>query len=275
MNKLTEYRIFNKYRVWTLLIFVLGFFLSWLLSSHLYELIFKFNFNAPDVIGHGIEDQKFLINNLLNFDDYVSSTFDYTTFLMPVFVCLLSIIYIKEKNGLLLYKYIRTQKFKKTLLNSIITHSIYNAFTLYLGFVIFLVIGLIINKNPVITDRTFLNSYFGNGFYFNHPVAYYLIVGIINFFIFTFVYSIFTFSISLVTNKMRYCMVIPIGFYLFMSIIFGAGMNIQELTPAYTQEFNAYVLVEPLTVFIPLLVPILISGFLIIYHITRSERIET
>ncbi|MCB2356554.1 hypothetical protein [Clostridium estertheticum] len=274
MNKLTKYRIFNKYRVWTLLIFVLGFFLSWFFSSHLYELIFKFNFNAPDVIGHGIEDQKFLINILLNFDDYVSSTFEYTTFLMPVFVCLLSIIYIKEKKGLLLYKYIRTQKLKKTLLNSIFTHSLYNAFTLYLGFVIFLVIGLIINKNPVITDRTFLNSYFGNGFYFNHPVAYFLIEGIIKFFIFTFVYSIFTFSISLVTNKMRYCIIIPIVFYLFTSIIFGAGMNIQELTPAFTQGFSSYVSINPLRVFIPLIIPILISVFLTIYHITRSERVE-
>jgi len=168
MKELTKYRLFNRYRIIVTVAFISGLFVTWFFASGLYEATLGFNANAEDIQGSAKEVQTFLIYQLLDLDTYVSSTFNYISCIVPILVTVLTILFIKEKNSLFINLYVRHNKRRTVLIQTMLSHSVLNGLTIYLGFIIFLLVGLVINKVPVSFNRDGLDWLFGENFSIRH-----------------------------------------------------------------------------------------------------------
>jgi len=236
---------------------------------------YTLNFHLrPEELEFANTMQKDLISSISKLDDYVSATYTFTVTLLPLFVSALSLVYVFEKKGYFHFKHIRENKYKKILIKDILCHALLNSITIYLAYLIFLFVGIAFNRFESDVDRPLLNYIFGRGFYFSNMVLYHIIDGFIRFFIFTFVYSVFSFSISLCSTKYYYSMLSPIVYYFFTSIIFGIGFKYQFLSPTFTQGFPSYgsnlTIGEVLT---PLLIPFIFSIGVVVYSCIRNEKV--
>lgn len=260
LKQLTRYRVFHKYRLLAGLLFLAGLFIAWFFLSGLYDFTIGFDKTSPEYLYYGPQMQRDLIASTVeDYDLFVTSSYEFTIIMTPVFAAALSLLFIREKSGLFPYSFTRRKKRLPVLAGSLFSHALLTAAVLFLAYVLFCCVGLLF-RNPA-TDgaygqRTVFNLLFGSNFYARHIFLYFLLEGFVKFFILPFVYSLFACCVAFWTDKTYYCLVVPVVYYFFCSIVFGAGLGFQPLAPTFTMGFSSYGITQPFTALLPLVIPV-------------------
>ena len=94
-------------------------------------------------------------------------------------------------------------------------------FFLFISFILFYIFAFLISKGETNIDitRCLFLDIFGESFYSNYTWFYYLLDGLVRFFIMPFIYSLFACIISLEAKSFKQAFVIPIGYYFCLSFI--------------------------------------------------------
>lgn len=275
MDTLMRYRFFNKYRILLISLFVLGMFLTWFFNSNMYEYVFAFDYHAEDLaneeIAKEVRDQ--LIEDTLKFDYFIAYSYEFTGLLTPFLAGITAIIFMLEKRSVFHQKYIRGQKQSSVIWSSIFWNALFTAVWMYAAYVIYCLIGTTFNQMTIEIERNTFDAIFGAGFSKNHLLLYHLTEGFVKFFIFTFIYSFFSCAICLVTNKSYIGMTVPMIYFLCLTVLFSIVSHVRFLSPAFTLSFSSYYGLQPWEIFVPLIIPILLSVGIILYSLKRSEKV--
>lgn len=270
--EITKYRWFHKYRIIILIVFFLGLWISWYLLGNIYGVTLGFDMAAPDLGGNAQAIKQNLLGQLLTIDHFVSSTFRFSMILGPVLICANTLLFIWEKKGYLAFKLPRKNNYKGVIINTILIHAFINGTTFYFVYILFLSLGMLFNAAHMEIARTSFDFLFGRNFSIESPYFYYVLDGFIKFFVFGFVYSLFSNTIALVSSKSYVSVIIPIIYYFGFSVIFATGLQYMPLAPVYTQGFTSFVDMPLWMAFTPMIIPVVTSFFIIIWFLKRKEK---
>lgn len=281
---LDKYRILNKYRIIVSCVFLIGMVLTWFFYGGIYSLTLGFDYSAPDLLDP-VAAQQSMLAELLTYDNYLD-LLNFTSTVFPILIFSLSVLIYVEKNGLFIYKYSRNQNQKKVVISTLIKHALYTATVFFTIYIIYMSVGYIflgdnlsmindgVTTSPI--PKNIFDGLFGNNFSDEHVFLYYLAEGFYKYFVFSFVYSLFSCSIALLSNKIYQSTVISacyfFGVTFFMNFLSPSAFpNKTMLQPTYAQGFDSFVYENPtalsaLTPLISLIFPILISVILIIIY---------
>lgn len=249
--------IFEKNRLFIMAIFTIGFILTFLFCNNMMFLktILEGNIN-------------YLVSEL-NYDSYMSVSFGYGSTILPIIVSSFVISFVHEIKELLakatLYKTLNY----RTIIILLFKHASLGALSLYIAYIFYCILGLVFGQDEN-TSRVAFDFLLGVNFAQSNIFLYFIIEGFIKYFLFTFIYCLFSCSIALVAKKLVFTVIIPIVYYFGFSIIFGAILDIQILTPSYIHGFSSYMQALKISgIIIPLLVPI---SFTIINCVIFSRK---
>lgn len=272
MGDLNKYRIVNRYRLIIVFLFLSGLFISWFLKSGMYDYTIGFNKNAVDIAGRADEVQNTLMNQILNLFNYVTSAGDFISFVLPVLASAFVILFIKEKNGLFFFRYVRNVSYKKNIVSNILIQSCYSGITFLIAYFCFFIIGIILCKNPPEINVEAFDLAFGKNFSIGESAWIgYLIEGVIKCFLFPFIYTFFACSISLICKKTYQCIIIPTIYYFFLTIIISIGLGHVEWSPAYPLV-SLTVSGTLLQSVIPFVFPLILSIGMILYSFAEGNK---
>lgn len=126
-------------------------------------------------------------------------------------------------------KYYRKKKMFKTVLLEILKCSFKIAFSIFLGYFCFYLISIIGGIRPTpslyqsgILPRTLFLDWLGNDFYFNFAELYWILEGIIRFFLVPFQYAFISCVLFIFTRSIKYSYILCNSYYVFLSAILGA-----------------------------------------------------
>lgn len=199
----------------TLICFVM-LFMSWGLSSRVFEYLI--NNTRTEQGGSEVE---FVIS--WGFSNCMINGFAIMQLVLPLLAILFSFGFIRLCNGYYTNAKPRTKRYSAFVFKDIMLISLSAAIALYLGFLLFYAFGAL--SHPIVIDenysRSFLNDIFGEGFAWKNPLLYFLIEGIYKYAVFPFVYCFFACSVYLYFRKNYMSIIVPIGYYVALSVLSG------------------------------------------------------
>lgn len=212
-------RIINKYTISSFLLFFVVSFLSWGIQSEYFINLFTFK---PDVHYKTLDDYFYRI---LDFDNYIILGFSFLQILFPIIVSFSVMNFADECSGLFPYAYPRAKKYRKFLLSSIFEHAAVSSIVILLAFILYLLVGYVLVGKFLFAEHARWGSdlfadVLGAGFYYNHPVIYYVLESGMKYIIFPFIYSLFTMAVAFYTEKKYLILSIPTVYYIVLTVIF-------------------------------------------------------
>lgn len=283
MNVLTKERLINWRKFPLFLALFLALLISYLFTSGLFELLFRFNVNAPDLEGNGEQVKQAMIFGCLNIHTYMD-TVTCMTEIAPLITFAFSLFFFQEKRAVFFQKYLRGHSQKRVILSSLFSHSFIVAVGLYAVYMIYFIIGWYTMRiEPSQVPLNVLDGMFGSHFLENHLFLYFTISGFYKAFMAAFVYSLLSCSLCLVVHKayqpILYSTVYYYGFTLLLSVIPLNRDLFHSIQPAMIQGFTAYVYDPPLLFdaiapLLTLVIPFTIAVGIVIYTLRRSEKVE-
>lgn len=220
----------NRYAIIGIVSCAAILFLSWGLSSRVFEYLI--NDTKTELGGSQAE---FVIG--FGFSNYMITGFSVMQLVLPLLSIWFSFSFKRLLDGYYCNAKPRIKHFNRFVFKDIFIISITAAIALYLGFLLFYIFGAF--SHPIVAkenySRSFLNDVFGVGFAWKEPLTYYLIEGIYKYAIFPFVYCLFSCTIKLYFEKDYMSLLIPMGYYVVMSIL--AGVLTEPLYGTLAGEF--------------------------------------
>lgn len=283
MNILTKERFMNRKKFLLFFVLLLALLISFLFVSGLFELLFIFDVNAPDLVGRGEQARQSLISGRLNIHEFMY-TVTCMTQIAPLITFAFSIFFFQEKRSVFQQKYVRGQSQKRVIISSLSSHSLLVAAGFYAVYMIYLLIGWCTMRieAPQVPLNVF-DGIFGSNFFEKHLFLFFTICGFYEAFTAAFVYSLLSCSICLVVRKayqpILYSSIYYYGFTLLLSAVPLNRDLFHSIQPAMIQGFTQYVYnpVLPFDAIAPLLtlvIPFAISVGIVIYTLKRSEKVE-
>lgn len=283
MNVLTKERFMNWKKFLLFFAQLLALLISFLFVSGLFELLFRFDVNAPDLGGRGEQVRHTLILGRLDIHEFMD-TVSCMTKIAPLITFAFSIFFFQEKRAVFQQKYVRGQSQKRVIISSLLSHSFFVAAGFYAVYMIYLIIGWTTMRiEPSQVPLNVLDGVFGSNFYEKHLFLYFAICGFYKAFMAAFVYSLLSCSICLVVRKayqpILYSSIYYYGFTLLLSVVPLNRDVFHSIQPAMIQGFTQYVYnpVLPFDAIAPLLtlvIPFAIAVGIVIYTLKRSEKVE-
>lgn len=280
-NIMTKYRLFNKYIMFVFLILLLGLFIEMFVESGIYQVIpsqFE-KYYHEETLGMSKEEKaefrKRTISNLVDYDLYAELPSMIFNFLLPVLCCVTVVVFIKEKNGVFIYKFTRGKKRIRVVLSAMLANAAITALALYLAYLIYCIMGIPFLKMQSDNIHEALDFLFGKGFGNKNLPLYYCLVGLVQVFAFSFVYNLFSCSVALITKKIYLPIVVPVVYFIGGNFLFySPGIRIigEKLAPAFTVSINGYFNTTAAEACVPLLFPLIISIIMCIFVLKSKER---
>lgn len=283
MLVLTRYRILNKYNFWVFALFLASMLFIMYFETHLNQVNpFTFDPQLYHIENLPLAEQEEyrlnLYNILIKFEYYAYAACGSIIMALPILSCSTVWTFFQEKKGLFVYQYSRGQHKNVMIIRSILINAFIKAVYFYLSYVIYLIIGVLIsNKTKPDLDLNLFDKFFGVGFGNAHQVIYFLLIGIIQVFLFSLTYCIFSYSICLVCRKPYLAFIIPITYCFAGSFLFLTTneFSLEFLRPGFTTALTAYSGFPLWWSFSPLIIPLITSILLIHYSLKRTEIIGT
>lgn len=283
MNVLTKERFMGWKKFLLFFALFLALLISYLFTSGLFELLFRFDVNAPDLVGRGEKVRQTLILGRLDIHTYMY-TVSCMTQIAPLITFVFSIFFFQEKRAVFQQKYVRGQSQKRVIISSLLSHSFFVATGFYAVYMIYLIIGWCTMRiEPSQVPLNVFDGIFGRSFYENHLFLYFAVCGFYKAFMAAFTYCLLSCSICLVVRKayqpILFSSIYYYGFTLLLSVIPLNRDLFHSIQPAMIQGFTEYVYnpVLPFDAIAPLLtlsIPFAIAVGIVIYTLKRSEKVE-
>ena len=279
--KITKYRIINKYRMVIIAVSLMGMFIYWGISSKFFAIIA--GSTKSDAAGVNM-----LLSQILTLDNYMD-VLGFTSTIMVALIFSTVILFYREKNGLISFRYMRGESQKKVLISTILSHAAINAVLFYVIYVIYLVVGYaLVGPETTYIPRNSFDAIFGEGFSSRNSFMYYLFQGIPSHFIATFVYTVMACSVGLFCRKAYQGIIVMLSYYWGMTILieFARRMFMNpfwaftfvkfEPTFIYGYQGISYknpTVLTPLQLMESLVIPVLASTILIIIALRKKEKL--
>ncbi|MFZ3591820.1 hypothetical protein ACOI1C_22060 [Bacillus sp. DJP31] len=273
MNKMDRLRFLNKYNLVSMVLLFSCLLLSWFFSSEIYYWLFIADFqNEPDLVG--LDPRATVLqslNQLRSWELYIDLATRYTIYFLPIFPLLPILNFYNEKNGYLSYACIRLRKFKMHMLTTILKYSFISGLCVAIPYIIFFSIG-----NIFITDHL---DYVGNfadilgpSFYNNYPFLFYIILATTIYFTIGFTFGMMGIAVAVWTNKSYLIVVIPLVYYIVIGNLTETFklplLNIMNSVLSYNTLYYTF------EVFVPLIIPLIISVGSIVYRYTKGDALD-
>lgn len=208
----------NIYTVIPLLFCPLLQLIAWALSTGIFGQFIGGNIeNVLDLLGRG----DFVLGGTYRF--FIDG-FAVMQMVLPLLSVTAACAFMRFYGGFSSFVKPRVTRYSPYAIADILKISAAGSAAMYSGFLIYVLIGISITGYNATENysRSFLNDIFGAEFSWKNPIAYYLIEGINKYVIFTFVYCVFACTVYLFFGKKCFTIIIPVGYYIIVTLITGA-----------------------------------------------------
>lgn len=280
MSTITRYRIINKYNIAVFALFLTCLLVIMYFEIHLDQVnALFFDPQRYDIANLPKAEQEeyriSLYNILIKFEYYAYAAIGSIIMALPILSCATVWTFAQEKK-LLPFCYPRTLRARRTVCSSVFTNALIQAAVLYAAYAVYLGIGVLITNiaSPDI-DLNFWDFLFGQDFGNSHIILHFLLVGLIQVFLFAFVYCLFSYAVMLVTSKIQWGFLVPLVYYFAGNFLF-AGTNsftLEFLRPGFTTAMTAYAGFPRWWSVSPLVIPLVVSLALLLYALHKEERV--
>lgn len=293
--------ILNKYNIIAFIFVpVVGFF-SWAISRDFFNSI-KFG-----ILVNKMPLMEYL-RSVNGFFVYAVWGFSFMQLLLPLLASFIMLPYLREKR-MYGFSYIREKNYSRAVLKPMLRQLLIGCTVLFLGYMVFLCAGLFWRIDPLDTlsnsfiwetgpdgetiftdlwetdpegvlagkypevscNRQFMPEIFGEFFAVKNMFMYFVVDGIWKFFVFCFVYGLFSVSISFYTKKDFMCLIVPTVYYIVFDIIF-TGIGLPLYAPSYPIMSGSQNWVSIPHVIYPLLPPLLFVVFTFVREFAVKKK---
>lgn len=273
MKKIDRLRFFNRYVFTSILLLLIALLVSWFYVSDLFYWYFLADFeNDADLVGQNKKEAvSIMVAQIMNWEIYIQSAMTYTLYLLPLFSVLPVVQFFNERKGYLKWATVRMKSYRRYLYTTVLKYAVISGICTSLPFIVFFTLGnlfLIDNLDDIGNFGKFL----GENFYANHPYVFFLFMSCTIYFAIGFTLGLMGCAITLWFDKKYLLVTIPIIYYLVIGNIAEAFnlplLNIIHSVIAYNTLFSTG------EIFVPLLLPLLISIGAIFYHERRRANFD-
>lgn len=257
--------ILNKYNIIALVFVPTACFLSWFLhNGDIINMIKR---------GSGIHGEPLweYMRKIFGFFGYAVWGFSFMQLLLPLLASFVMLPYLREKR-MYNFSYVREKGYPVAVLKPMLRQLLIGCTTMFLGYMIFLCAGLMWTIDPIDTisysiatgephcNRVFMPEIFGEFFAAKNMFMFFVVDGFWKFFVFCFVYGLFSVSVSFYTRKDFMCLIVPTVYYIVLDLIL-SGSGHFLYAPSYPIMSNSQAWVSIPHVIYPLLPPLLFAAF--------------
>lgn len=269
MQKVTKYRLFNKYNLISIITLLIVLFLCWLQFSSFIEIL-TMDYNAPDLSGTKSEIMTLLLSQIFTWERFIDSSMYYTVFIFPIFALLPIIAFHNEKKLYFQQGFNRFKNYNKSIIKTILTYSVISGLTISLGFITYFTIGSFFMTRSL-EDIGGYASILPDGFYSNHPYLFFVFMAITIYFVIGFVFGLFGCGISMLVENKYLIIVIPLIAYILDAYIIG-GLGFVDLQ-IFRSVCSFNTILSTFESFIPIIPFLVISIILIVIGIVKNRKI--
>ncbi len=280
MSALTRHRIANRYNIALFTLFLISMLVVMYYEIHLDRV----NPLFFDPVAYKLTDlpkaeqeayRVSLYQILIQFEYYAYAACGSIIMALPILSCATVWSFAQEKK-LFPFRYMRTLHHKRIVWTSVFSNALIKAMIFYLAYAVYLGIGVLItNMDTPDLDLVLWDGLFGEGFGNAHMVGYFMLTGVIQVFLFSFVFCLFAYAIFLATDKVQWGFVVPVIYYFAGNFVFVSTgkFTLEYLRPGFTTALTAYADFPRWWSVSPLAIPAVFSIGLIAYCLEREERI--
>lgn len=278
MSVSIKHTIFNRYNLIAFLITSVGCFLSWAISEDFFKALF-----GPGLPWLTKKEYFFII---FSFSNYAIFSFSIFQLIIPLVAAIPVIPFIREKS-IMQFSYTRSSSYPASILKPMFRRLLIGCAVLFAGYMLFLCGGLALGLDTdpsrmlatnTITEeesysRTFMPDIFGEDFMGKGLFLFYTVDGFWKYFVFCFVYGLFTICVSFYTRKTALSLIVPLIYYNVLTFavatigsesFFGTSLHWINLAPGFAVTGSAYGYVTSYEQALPLLPPLLFCAFTLV-----------
>ena len=205
--------------------------------------------------------------------------FDYsiifgTNFFQLILPCIVSIsglVFYNKYHNIYNFSIHRNQNYKKYIKKEIRNESIKTSLSVFSAFLFFYILIIVITKGELSTygmGRSLFLDVFGTSFYYANPYFYYLLDGLVRFFLIPFIYTYFSCSVSIIAKSKKQVFFISNIYYYGLSVIgFGLYYIFGEIAiyinPSVIMASGSYSNVNTILLLFVSLIPLLIGNIIL------------
>ncbi len=274
--------VVNKYNLIAFFSVFCGSFLSWAISQQFFQALFMWN--------KGRAKEEYL-DIIYSFYTYAIFGFSLMQVIIPFLASLITIPFYNEKN-IFSYSYVRLKKYSKAILLPALRQIFIGCLFLYLGYICFLILGLVWRIDPsevyvtlpsgeIAINRQFMPELFGEDFAARDMFLFFVVDGIWKYIVFCFVYGLSSICVSFYTSKKYMSLLIPSIYYIVLDIIC-SGINRIELgnkmvfelylySPSYAIMSGGYQWRSIMQIVYPLLPPLIFCLFTLLKEFYKNR----
>ncbi|MCH5203815.1 MAG: hypothetical protein J1F03_03650 [Oscillospiraceae bacterium] len=212
--------------------------------------------------------------------------------LLPLLASFIMLPYSREKR-IYSFSYIREKSYTKAILKPMLRQLLIGCTVLFLGYMVFLTAGLVWKINPeevlahsisgeISCMRVFMPEIFGEFFAADNMFIFFVVDGFWKYFVFCFVYGLFSVCVSFYTKKDFLCLIVPTVYYLVFDITFsgigqidlgnGTVINLAIYAPSYPIMSGTRDWISIPQVIYPLLPPLIFSLFTLVREFAVKKK---
>lgn len=211
-----------------------------------------------------------------DFENFIIFGTVYLQIVVVIFAATTALIVFNREKTIHKMEYYRTSRYLKTIRFRVATISLKVSFSIFLGYMIYFLLALLITRVLPADEvfnmtRTIFTDWFGEAFYYHHRHLYFLVEGVLRFFVLPFIFSLLFGTIAVMVNRISVAVVVPLFYYFTFTAI---GYF------AFDSSQNLGYLLNPLTIMVSgsfyggstenylssLLIPIMIPIILLTYQ---------
>lgn len=210
-----------------------------LYETNIFYILKNFIFNAEYRENFTLAESNIKENiNILQVINQVISNYDWrfdysiifgTNFFQLILPCIVSIsglIFYNKYHSIFKFSIHKHKSYDKYIKNEIKTESLRTSLSIFGSFLLFYAFILLITKGSLSTysvDRTLFIDLFGNSFYYKIPHLYYILDGLVRFFLVPFIYTYFSCTVAILAKSQKQAFFSSNIYYYGLSVI-GFGL---------------------------------------------------
>lgn len=199
--------------------------------------------------------------------------------IIPLFATISGVAFYQIYNSNLKLKIIRKERYKQTILKEILFNSLKLGSVIFAAYLVFISCAYLISTPGSLgsSERTLFSDLIGNGLFLNHTFLYFIMEGIVRFFMIPFAYATLSQSFALFDKSLKEVIAAPILYYYGLSAIgFAMAMVVPQLAiyinPSVIMANGSYEQFNSIVLILINMLPLLI-GLGIIYWRTKNVEI--
>lgn len=269
MNISLKQAILNKYNIIAFIFIPTVCIISWAISPVC---------GIINMSGYSLADMR----GVVSFFGYIVWGFSYMQLMLPLLASFVMLPLLREKR-MYSYSYIREKCYSGAVLKPMLRQLLIGCTVLFLGYMVFLASGLLWEIDPMSIivysndtgephcTRVFMPEIFGEFFAAKNMFMFFVVDGFWKFFVFCFVYGLFSVSVSFYTRKDFMCLIVPTVYYIVLDLILsGSGHSLYA--PSYPIMSNSQAWVSIPQVIYPLLPPLLFAAFTFVREFAVKKK---